>query len=167
MTKKIIQHTTRLALLTALCCVLRFAMAEFPNIKPITALFFAFVLFLGVGDSLIIMALTMLLTGLILGFSPIILGQIIVYALLIFLFKLSSQISQNVIFLAIISALLAFVFGALIDLISGWLYGFGTGGYIAYWLAGLPFDIAHALSTLLFYPVVIFILNRVKASKFI
>jgi energy-coupling factor transport system substrate-specific component len=31
---------TRLAILTALACVLRIAFGAFPNVKPITALFF-------------------------------------------------------------------------------------------------------------------------------
>ncbi|MGM9886258.1 MAG: ECF transporter S component [Lactococcus sp.] len=165
MKNKLVSRMTLIALLTALCCVLRVAFVEFPNVKPITALFFAFSIYIGFYDSLAIMSLTMLLTGMLLGFSPIIIGQILVYVVLILIFKGFSKVNASPIFLSIISAILALVFGFLISLFSGLLYGFGSGGFIAYWLAGLPFDAAHALSTLIFYPIVIIILQRTKALK--
>ena len=149
-------------MLAALCCVLRVAFVDFPNIKPITALFFIFSLYLGLADSLIIMALTMLLTGVLLGFSPIILGQILVYALLLLLFWLVGKKVKNVIVLAFLAGSLALIYGALISVISGLIFGFGAGGYLGYWLAGLVFDLAHALSTLLFYPVIVILFRRIN-----
>ncbi|MFC4651803.1 ECF transporter S component [Lactococcus nasutitermitis] len=165
MKKVIIQRLARLAILTALCCVLRIWMAALPNIKPITALFFVFALYFGLADSLVIMALTMTVTGILLGFSPIILGQIIVYGLIILLFKFLTELSKNNLILSIFSGLLALLYGALIDIFSGILFGFGTGGFIGYWLAGLPFDLAHAVSTFLFFPLIIFIFKRIKTLK--
>ena len=154
-------HLTRLAILTALCCGLRLSLAEFPNVKPITALFFACVLVFGLGDSLIIMIATMLLTGLILGFSPIILGQILVYSILLLIFRSFAKLTRRISILSVLTGLLALLYGAGLDLLSGGLFGFGPGGYLAYWLAGLPFDAAHAISTLLFFPVIMLIFRRI------
>ena len=163
MRKKLVYRLALIAILAALSCVLRIAFVDFPNVKPITAMFFAFALWIGLWDSIAIMGLTMLLTGILLGFSPIVFGQIFVYAIIIAFFKAIGKLTKNVFVLSISAGFLAFVFGALIDVLSGLMYGFGTGGYIAYWIAGLPFDTAHAISTLIFYPIVIMILGRVKA----
>ncbi len=165
MRKKIVYRLALIAILAALSCVLRIAFVDFPNVKPITAMFFAFALWIGLWDSIAIMGLTMLLTGILLGFSPIVFGQIFVYAIIIAFFKAIGKLTKNVFVLSISAGFLAFVFGALIDVLSGLMYGFGTGGYIAYWIAGLPFDTAHAISTLIFYPIVIMILGRVKALQ--
>ena len=152
----------RLAMLTALACALRLSLANFPNVKPITALFFVLILFGGLADSLVVMSLTMLATGLLLGFSPIIIGQILVYGLLLILFYFLTKLSKNLGFLTVLTGLAALIYGALLDLFSGFLFGFGAGGFLAYWLAGLPFDLAHALSTVLFFPLMILIFGRIK-----
>lgn len=162
MRNKLVYRIALIAILSALSCVLRFSLVEFPNVKPITALFLALALWLGFWDSLAIMTITMIVTGLILGFSPIILGQIFGYAVIIIIFKSISKFNQNIIFLSVIAGGMAFIFGALISAVSGLLYGFGSGGYLAYWIAGLPFDAAHAFSTLIFYPIIVMILKRIK-----
>ena len=54
---------TRLAILTALACVLRIAFGAFPNVKPITALFFVLILAYGLADAIIVSTLTMIVTG--------------------------------------------------------------------------------------------------------
>lgn len=151
-------------MLVAICCVLRLAMASLPNVKPITALFFVFTLMLGLGESLIVMALTMILTGLVLGFSPIIFGQIFVYLLIILIFKACSKFSENIIFLVVLAGLLAMLYGLLIDIFSAVLFGLGGAGFFAYWLAGLPFDLAHAGSTFIFYPLLILVSHRIKLN---
>ena len=82
---------TRLAILTALACVLRLTFGAFPNVKPITALFFVLILAYSLADAIVVSSLTMLVTGFLMGFSVIILGQIISYALILsfgaFIFK--------------------------------------------------------------------------------
>lgn len=165
MKNKLIHRITLIAILSALSSVLRIWLVAFPNIKPVTAMFFVFAIFLGLSDSLWIMTITMLATGILLGFSPIVFGQIFVYALLIVIFKLLSKMVQNSWILSILSALFAMIFGFLISLVSGLLYGFGTGGFIGYWLAGLPFDFAHAISTFIFFPVTFYIFKRIKKEK--
>lgn len=128
-------------------------------------MFFVFSMTLGLTDSLVIMTITMIATGLLLGFSPIIIGQVIAYMVIISLFKVLSLLIKNIWLQALLSAMLAIVFGVLMSLFSGLLYGFGAGGFVAYWLAGLPFDLAHAISTFIFFPIVMLILRRIKTLK--
>ncbi|WP_054639495.1 hypothetical protein [Lactococcus fujiensis] len=165
MRKKLVYRLALIAILAALSCVLRIAFVDFPNVKPITAMFFCLCLMdwtLGFNCN---HGTNYAFDWNSAGFSPIVFGQIFVYAIIIAFFKAIGKLTKNVFVLSISAGFLAFVFGALIDVLSGLMYGFGTGGYIAYWIAGLPFDTAHAISTLIFYPIVIMILGRIKALQ--
>ena len=68
--KLTIQRMARIAILSALAVGLRSAFIGLPNIQPITAMFFVAVLYLGLVDGLLIMALTMAISGFIFGFGP-------------------------------------------------------------------------------------------------
>ena len=61
--KLTIQRMARIAILSALAVGLRSAFIGLPNIQPITAMFFVAVLYLGLVDGLLIMALTMSISG--------------------------------------------------------------------------------------------------------
>lgn len=74
-----IQRMTRIAILTALAIGLRSAFIALPNIQPITAMFFVAVLYLGLVDGLLIMALTMAISGFLYGFGPWIFNQILTF----------------------------------------------------------------------------------------
>ncbi|MGY3729694.1 ECF transporter S component [Lactococcus termiticola] len=159
------RRITTIALLVATCTILRLALVELPNIKPITALFFLFILFLGLSDSLIIMTLTMLLTGFMLGFSPLVIGQVLVYALLMLVFWLLSKRKAPIWLMAGLAFVLPFFYGLGTDLMSAALFGLYGQTFYAYWLAGLPFDLAHGVSTLVFFLIFYFIFDRTKLQK--
>lgn len=158
-----VQKIAELSILTALSVVLRFAFVDFPNVKPITALFLVLVIYYSLTDSLIVMSLTMIVTGLFLGFGWIVAGQIISYSIILFLFRIvtkRSQILQNLLILPLI-----FLWGFIISAISALIYGFGFAGLIGYWLAGLGFDGLHAISTFIFFPILMLIFKQIKTRR--
>ena len=78
----------RIAILSALAVGLRSAFIGLPNIQPITAMFFVAVLYLGLVDGLLIMALTMAISGFIFGFGPWVFNQILAFGVLMALWSL-------------------------------------------------------------------------------
>ena len=159
-----INKLTRLAILTALSCVLRFSMSALPNVKPITALFFVIMLCFGLSDAILVSALTMILTGLLMGFSIIILGQIVSYAIILTIASILCRVFSNIIIRTGLVFLLTMLYGFVISIFSAYLFG---ASFWPFWLGGLTFDLAHAISTSLFFPIIFGIFNRLLKQKVI
>lgn len=156
-----LQQMTKIAMLAALCVALRYAFAPLPNIQPITALFFVLVTVESFGFAFLVMSLSMLASSFLLGFGVWVIFQIISFALvLVFWLVLSKWL--NAFWLAILASLLAFAYGFVIDGLMALVFGMPWWSYV---LAGLPFNVNHALSTLFFYPLLDIILRRFYVEK--
>lgn len=149
------QRLTRIAILTALSCVLRYSMGAFPNVKPITALFFVLILYIGLSDAILVSALTMIVTGMLMEFSIIIIGQIISYAIV---FKLI----QNIVVRTAIIFVLTMCYGFFISMYAAYFLG---SPFLIFWLNGLSFDLAHAVSTTIFFPILLVIFSRIWKTE--
>lgn len=149
---------TRLAILTALACVLRLAFGAFPNVKPITALFFVLILAYGLVDACLVSSLTMIVTGFLMGFSLIILGQIITYVVILTLGALLFRRIQSMLLRTGLVFLLTMGYGFIISLFSAALFG---STFWPFWLSGLSFDLAHAVSTAIFFPMLLTIFKTI------
>lgn len=156
------QRVARVSLLAALAVALRFSFVAFPNVKPITAIFLVAVFYMGLLDAVLVMALTMVVTGIFLGFGPVVLWQIASFAAVMVLwsglipFRRVQRLSG--LFLeASLAAILVMVYGFLISLFSSVQFGFSL---FPYWVNGLVFDGLHAVSTFLFYPIIYSIFRR-------
>lgn len=148
---------TTIALLTSLASVLRISMGAFPNIKPITALFFVLILYIGLVDAILVSALTMVVTGIVMGFSIIIIGQILSYAIILVLGSFMLKQVNNIILRTCFIFILTLCYGFFISLYSAYLFG---SPFLIFWLNGLSFDLAHAISTAIFFPILLIIFNR-------
>ena len=150
-----IQRMTRIAILTALAIGLRSAFIGLPNIQPITAMFFVAVLYLGLVDGLLIMALTMAISGFLYGFGPWVFNQILTFGVLMALWSLiASRIS--LVWQIVLVTILSFLYGVLMDYGYGLLFKSG----LTFVVSGLLYDTYHAVSTLLFYPFIQSIFRR-------
>lgn len=156
------QKISRIAILASLCIALRFAFFPFANIKPITAIFLVSSLFLPMADAFLIMALTMVGTAIYMGFGIVVLWQILSFAVIMLVWKwawfglrLSSW--NSVLIPMLLAAVVTFLYGLVISLLSA--LQFGVNPWV-YWLNGLSFDVAHAVSTALFYPIIDGIFRR-------
>ncbi len=166
--KKSLNRLTRLALLTALCIVLREAFSGLPNVQPITAIFLVVTTTYGLLDGIILSSLTMLLTGFLLGFGEVVFRQMLAFALICILwFWLNDFIKKLPYGLSLslqiwLAAGLSLLYGVLLDASSALIYATPAWAYI---LAGLSFDLIHAASTALFYPIIYSIFRRFTHEK--
>lgn len=158
---------TRIALLAALSVALRHAFGAFPNVKPLTAIFLVLAIHLGLVDSLLVMALTMVVTSFILGFGPWVLWQLVAYGVVllfwkIVLFPLTNRVKSDKIKLSLQSVLAGstgILYGLVIDSLSAVFYQMPIWAYL---LNGMGFNLAHAVSTALFYPLIVTIFARLE-----
>lgn len=155
---------TRLSILASLCTVLRLVLGPFPNIKPITAIFFLLASYFGFMEAWIVMVLTMTITGLLTLFGPWVLGQILSYSLILIIWTILAKSrgwglkkSVNLNQLLVVGSLV-FLYGFVISLHEGLIYDFNP---LIYWIRGLYFDGLHAVSTLCFYPIITYIFGRI------
>lgn len=152
------KRLTRIALLAALSVALRYAFGAFPNIKPLTAIFLLTSTSLGLVDALLIMSLTMVSSALLLGMGPWVAFQLLTYALVLFFWKmlcdpLTSLIKSVTIRRAgqaLLAGMMGIVYGLVIDSLSALMYNMPIWAYA---LNGMAFNLAHAISTAIFYPL--------------
>lgn len=148
---------SKIAMLSALCVVLRYFFSSLPNIQPITAFFFVLVGVEGLLFSVLVMSLSILVSSFLLGFGPWVMFQIISFALVLLLWKLLIIKRWHQHILMFLAACFAFLYGIIIDGLMAVFWGMPWWSYIA---AGFSFNLYHALSTLLFYPILEKILRR-------
>lgn len=156
------RRISQIVILAALAIALRFAFAALPNIKPISAIFLVSLCFCPLKDSLWIMALTMLGSSLLFGFSLVVFWQISSFAIVMLLwyafvipFIRKGQLALK--WQSLLAGIILFSYGFSISLPIAWQYGTNP---IVYWLNGLSFDVLHSLSTVLFYPIIYSIFRR-------
>lgn len=152
------KHLARVAMLSALCTIFRLGFSGLPNIQPITAIFFLSVMVFGMGEALRVMAVTMVVTSFFLGFGPWVFWQIASFAFVLVLFRLLcpivrrlpvSALAQSMLE-ATLAAVLAISYGIFIDTCWALLYQMPIWAYV---LNGASFNLAHAVATFFFYPL--------------
>ena len=135
-----LKRLTRITLLAALCVVLRQAFAFLPNVQPISAIFFLLVLFEDWQFACLVMAFGLLLT------------------LWRGLYRhLSLQVQTLVV------GILSFLYGIVIDSLYAVLYHMPWWTYAL--VNGFSFNLAHALSTACFYPLLYVVFRRLYHEK--
>lgn len=151
-----VRRIALLALMTAAITVGRivFAIPALPNIQPMTALLIIIVLNLDVIDGLVVAFLSLILTNMILGLGPWTILQmgsfgviILLTAALRYLYRPNSLVNR--IFFSAWGLAVGFIYGAVISLLS--YYMFGLSNLLVYWLNGVPFDFLHGIGTVAFY----------------
>ncbi|HFI0264258.1 TPA: ECF transporter S component [Streptococcus suis] len=157
-----VKRLSRIVLLVALAIVLRFAFGAFPNIKPLTAIFLVTLSYMGLMDAWLVMALTMVGSGFLFGFGPVVLWQVLSFGLIQLIWwglvRPFMHKERFTIWLqSLLAAVLVYVYGFVISILSAWQFGIAP---FIFWLNGLFFDSLHAVSTFLFYPIISHIFRR-------
>lgn len=157
-------------MMAALCVVLRQAFSSLPNVQPITAVFLLLVPDWGIFDAILVMAVTMLVSSFLLGFGYWVFLQILAFAVVMILWLgyltlVTRLVKSDIIrvFVETIGAgLVGIGYGIVIDSLSAALFGMPWWSYVA---AGFFFNLAHALSTLIFYPLLLSFFRRLSHEK--
>ncbi|EIQ81457.1 UNVERIFIED_CONTAM: ECF transporter S component [Streptococcus canis] len=159
---------SRVAIMSALCFVLRMAFSSLPNVQPVTAIFLGYLLYFGLAEAILVMMLCLFLSAFLLGFGPWVFWQITCFGLVLLLwrfvfFPLSQQLSKyQLACQSLLAASCGLLYGVLIDTCFAYVYSMPWWSYV---LVGMPFNIAHALSTLLFFPVIMILFRRLVGEQ--
>ena len=110
----------------------------------------------------LVMAVTMFTSAFLLGVSPVVLAQILAFGLLLTLWRgLYRHLSLEV--QTLVVGILSFLYGMLIDSLYAVLYHMPWWTYAL--INGFSFNLAHALSTACFYPLLYVIFRRLYHEK--
>ncbi|AXJ13828.1 ECF transporter S component [Streptococcus pluranimalium] len=156
-----LKEITKIAIMSALCVVLRYAFSGLPNIQPVSAIFFLLVIYESLSFSLLVMATSVLVSSFLLGFGPWVLFQILSFSVIIIIWNLSYKV-LNIYFRTLLVFCLTFFYGIVIDSITAAFFNMPWWSYVT---AGLVFNFAHAFSTLVFYPMLEPIFRRLFYEK--
>lgn len=157
-----LKKLTHIVILSALAVVLRVLFGAFPNIKPLTAMFLISLTYLGFWGACALMAISMLVSGFLFGFGPVVLWQILSYGVVLFSWQcicvpwIKTE-RLSLFWQSVLAALAVFLYGFVISLLSAGQFGSNP---LIFWLNGLTFDSLHAVSTFVFYPFVYHIYRR-------
>lgn len=162
---KSIRVITLISLLSALCIVSRIGMVDFPNIKPVTSIIIIASLIFGWRFGLALVIITVLGSDLILGMGFYTIMQIIAWGSVALVSSLLGKFYKKIPIwvMAIYAGLCAYLFGIAVSL--NMLIIMGPIGFYTYWISGLPFDTVHAISDLIFYPILAPILIKLLESQ--
>lgn len=154
-----VKKISRISILVAIAVVSRFGFAQFPNIKPITALFLVTVVFWGLYDSIIVMVLTIIITGIYMGMSIMVIFQIISFGIIMVIWNITYKYMTKIVYQMILAGMVTMLYGFIISLFSVYIF---KASFWPFYMAGLGFDIMHAVSTVIFYPLIYNIFERFK-----
>lgn len=162
----IAHDVTIVGLLSAFNIASRMLLQFAPNIKPVTTVIIVTAMVMGFRYSLYINVVTVLVSGILLGFGTFIPFQILAWAIiggiagLLHKKQLYKKIPIG--FMALLCAIGGFVFGFFVSLDKFFIAG--PYAFYVYYLNGLPFDGLHAAGNFFFYlvcaPILIKILEK-------
>lgn len=160
---------TLLALLAALAVVGRFAFAFLPNVQPVTTIIIICGLFLGPLAAMTLAVLTTFLTNMILGMGIWTLWQILAWGIIGLISGLIGKYrnKHSIISLTIYAVFCGYFYGFILSLTTYTI----SGEFLPYYLAGLPFDTAHAIGNgifmVLLYPIIPYFFKKYAKDRFL
>lgn len=163
----------QISLLTTICVIGRIIFSSVPNVQPITAIITITTIIMGLTPSLIIATLTMIISNLALGMGPWVILQIMSYFIVILFIYSTEQLIKYIISFeklkfwirTIVSGFAGMLYGFVISLL--WTKFVGIENFTVYYLAGLPFDLAHAFGNMVFFALLFPLLSRVITKHFV
>ncbi|TLF41915.1 ECF transporter S component [Lacticaseibacillus zeae] len=153
-----------LGLLTALCTVLRIVKVPIPNVQPVTDILMVVTLLLGLRWGLGLTVSTLVVSNLVLGFGLWTLPQIAAYMICMLVLQaivLMLPVVRRLLWLQIgLAGLLGYLYGFVVSLGMAVIGSLNGLGFWAYYISGLLFDTYHAIGNLVFYPIVLVVLQQ-------
>ncbi len=139
-------------MLCALAIVGRWALGALPNIQPVTVILILMAIYIGIWDSAASAVVIVTVTNMIMGIGIWSLYQMFAWALIGVVSGLLFKKYHPPLLILLWSGAMGFVYGFTVSIFAyrSFVTNGGTGGLIAYWLSGLPFDGFHALGNAVF-----------------
>lgn len=164
-TKLTVRKLTLIAMTIALCSVIRFPFSYLPNITPLTTIYLLICLNIGLSEAIIIADMTIIATSVYLGMGYWVVGQLLAYSLIIFLYWLFIKIDimKFLIMQAILCLIHGLIYGIVISMFE--VFVLQISSFEIYYIAGLPFDLMHGLGNFLFM-ILVFRPARILKRQF-
>ncbi|QFT89448.1 hypothetical protein FIU87_12385 [Bacillus sp. THAF10] len=153
-----------LGMLIALCVVGRIAFASIPNVQPVTAIIIICSFWMGPFAGVVLAAGTTFASNLVLGSGMWTLTQIFAWSAIGLMSGMLGLWKRK------IPVFLLSIFAGACGLLFGVVFAIqnmvvGNAPFLPYYLAGLPFDINHAVGNVVFFIVLYPILSKLLQSK--
>lgn len=161
-----VKKLTLLSMLIALSVVGRITFTFIPNVQPTTSIIIIVSLFLGPLYGFVLATFSAILSNLVMGMGLWTIGQIVAWGIIGVVSGILGKYREKIPFavLTAYSVFCGFLYGFVISLPT---YLF-SGKFFAYYLAGLPFDVSHAIGNGLFfiilYPVLRLLLLKTLST---
>ncbi|WP_010284319.1 ECF transporter S component [Bacillus timonensis] len=163
-----VKNLTLLSMLIALSVVGRIAFTFLPNVQPTTTIIIITSLFLGPIYGVLVAVISSVLSNLVMGMGLWTIGQIIAWGIIGLVSGALRKHRERipVVLLSIYAVFCGFLYGFVISIP---LYVL-SGKFFAYYIAGLPFDLSHAIGNgvffLVLYPILrLLFLKNVTIAK--
>lgn len=164
------KELTRMAMVTAAMVVGRFIFSGIPNIQPMTALVILYTLVFGRKEGLLVALMSLVISNLYLGLGPWTFGQLVGYTGIVLGTALASGLPENrqIIGIAVYAGLAGLLYGMILSFVHAVFFGLQI--FLPYYIAGIPFDVAHAVGNvgfiIMFYPVFVRLFKRELSSTY-
>ncbi len=161
---------TIIACLAAISIVGRIYTVGIPNVQPSTTIIICVSLVFGIRFGLTLALITVFGSNLVLGFGPFIFMQLLAWGSVAIVSGLLGRVYKKVPFpiLAAHSAFMGLFYGFMVSLNMLFIGDFFI--FVAYYLAGIPFDIYHAVGNFLFFlvlaPVLLKLMEKEKLKLY-
>lgn len=153
------RRLTLISMVSALAVVGRIAFTFIPNVQPITALIICVALCMGIADGILVAVISAIVSNLILGLGIWTIGQVVAWSVIGLLSGLLGWFLPKpaLVILVLYSGVAGLIYGFVISFFTySWM-----GNFWAYYIAGLPFDITHAVGNMVFIVFLYPFLKRV------
>lgn len=140
-----VKDIAQIGMMIATIEVAKNALAFLPNVELVTLLFILYTLTFG-RKVLFVVPAFILLEGTIYGFGLWWVMYLYTWPLLVFITWLFRR-QESVLFWSVLSGVFGLMFGALCSI--SYFIGGGVAAGVAWWIAGIPYDILHCIANFL------------------
>ncbi|QBO37462.1 ECF transporter S component [Periweissella cryptocerci] len=165
------KQLTFLTFVIGICEVGRLIFQFIPNVQPVTDIIILTTLIFGLSNGLLVGVLSIVVSNIILGMGVWTLAQIGAYILIVLLTYFLAKpwfFKAPIIVRACFCAAMGFFYGFVISIIQAPILGINN--FLPYYIAGLPFDLMHALGNagfcLILSPTLVPLLKKIHAQLF-
>lgn len=163
-----IRKLTYLALLAAVTIIGRIFLQFIPNVQYVTTVIIFATIYLGFKEATLLNIVIMTVSNMFLGFGIWTVYQILSYMVIIIItsiLKKEKSFREKITVQSVFCFVSGLIYGLIISIFSATMFS-KTSNFVAYYIAGLSFDLMHAVGNLIMYVLLVPILIKLTDKYF-